>query len=189
MKKILEATLEKIDFYSLVARWASILAFTLLTIAAAHVAIPLPFTPVPLTLQTLFVLLSGAFLGSWAGGASQAGYLVLGILGLPVFAGGAFGIARLLGPTGGFLMGFFFASLFLGYFFKKENISWLKVLLGMFLATLIIHTLGLLQLAFVLRISLKAAFFKATLPFVLVDSLKIILASAVYKSWKKLPDF
>ncbi len=74
---------------------------SLIVAGLAQIRIPLPFTPVPLTGQTLGVLLVAAALGSSRGAASLALYLVEGLLGLPVFAGGPLGIARLLGPTGG----------------------------------------------------------------------------------------
>ncbi|MFN2327253.1 MAG: biotin transporter BioY, partial [Gemmatimonadales bacterium] len=76
-------------------------AFALATAFGAHVAVPL--TPVPVTLQTLFVVLAGAMLGPRLGAASQIAYLGMGIAGLPVFVGG-FGLAYLAGPTGGYLL-------------------------------------------------------------------------------------
>lgn len=86
---------------------------------SAQAAVPLPFTPVPLTLQTLFVLLSGALLGSKRGPASVVLYIVLGIVGIPVFASGGVGFARLAGPTGGYLLGFTAASFAVGFLFER----------------------------------------------------------------------
>src|SRR3954468_18101246 len=93
---------------------AALVAFvTVLTIAAAQVSIPLPFTPVPFTLQPMIVLVGGAALGSRLGAASQVLYLALGLAGLPVFAASAVlpqGLLRLFGPTGGYLMSYPFAA-------------------------------------------------------------------------------
>src|SRR4030095_13090228 len=87
----------------------AVLFVTVLTIAAAQISIPLPFTPVPFTFQPMVVLVGAAVLGGRLGAASQILYLTLGILGLPVFAASPVlsqGIARLLGPTGGYLMAY-----------------------------------------------------------------------------------
>src|SRR5205809_6866283 len=98
-------------------RVAAVLFVTVLTIAAAQVSIPLPFTPVPFTLQPMIVLLGGAALGSRLGMSSQVLYLALGLAGLPVFAASSVlpqGFARLLGPTGGYLMSYPFAAFVAG---------------------------------------------------------------------------
>jgi len=85
-----------------------------LIICGAYISFPLSFSPVPIVLQNFFVLLSGLLLGAWYAALSVLLYLFLGSIGLPVFAGGAGGIAHLLGPTGGYLIGFFFSALFVG---------------------------------------------------------------------------
>ncbi len=90
-------------------------AFSLLTAAGAYLAVPLGFTPVPITLQTLFVLLSGGLLGPVAGAASQLLYLALGVSGVPVFAFGGGGLPWVLGPTGGYLLAFPLASALVGW--------------------------------------------------------------------------
>src|SRR6476661_4466906 len=98
-------------------RAASVALFVALTAAAAQVSIPLPFTPVPLTLQPMVVLLGGAVLGARLGMSAQALYLLLGIAGLPVFAASPVlpqGALRLIGPTGGYLMSYPFAAFVAG---------------------------------------------------------------------------
>jgi len=100
-----EAVLERLMgrvAYKVVA----VVAFSLLVALAAKVRIPLPWTPVPITLQVLPVLLSGALMGPGLGAASMGLYLLLGLLGLPVFAEGGSGPAYFLGATGGYLLGF-----------------------------------------------------------------------------------
>ena len=103
-------------------RIASLLFVTVLTIAAAQVSVPLPFTAVPLTLQPMVVLLGGLALGSRLGSASQILYLAAGIAGLPVFAASAVlppGPLRLLGPTGGYLMAYPLAAFVTGYLAER----------------------------------------------------------------------
>src|SRR3989338_5867789 len=97
--------------------------FAALTGAVAWFKIPLPFTPVPITLQTLMVLLSGAMLGSYYGALSMIIYLILGALGLPVFAGGSSGVGALLGPTGGYLFSYPVAAFFIGKMLEKRKLS------------------------------------------------------------------
>ncbi|MDP3765716.1 MAG: biotin transporter BioY [Nanoarchaeota archaeon] len=97
--------------------------FAALTAAVAWFKIPLPFTPVPITLQTLVVLLSGAMLGPYYGALSMAVYIAVGAIGLPVFAGGASGIGVLLGPTGGYLFSYPIASFVTGKMLEKKSLS------------------------------------------------------------------
>lgn len=90
----------------LAVKAGAVLAFVALTAVAARVRIPLPWTPVPITLQVLPVFLSGALLGPKLGAISMGAYLLAGLLGLPVFAGGRGGLEVLLGPSAGYLLGF-----------------------------------------------------------------------------------
>src|SRR4029078_10448650 len=104
-------------------RAAAVLFVTLLTIVAAQISIPLPFTPVPFTLQPMVVLLGGGALGSGLGMSSQALYLFLGVAGLPVFAASPVlpqGFARLLGPTGGYLLSYPFAAFAAGWLGERS---------------------------------------------------------------------
>ena len=87
-------------------RVLAVLTFAIATALGAHVGIVLPITPVPITLQLVFVVLAGALLGPRLGAASQLVYLAAGIAGAPVFSNGGFGLAHLLGPTGGYLLAF-----------------------------------------------------------------------------------
>ena len=97
--------------------------FAALTAAVSPIKIPLGFTPVPITLQTLMVLLSGALLGPYYGALAMILYILVGALGLPVFAGGSSGIGALLGPTGGYLFSYFIAAFVIGKMLEKKNIS------------------------------------------------------------------
>ena len=95
--------------------------FAALTAAVSPIRIPLGFTPVPITLQTLMVLLSGAILGARYGALSQVLYLSVGILGLPVFAGGSSGLPVLFGPTGGYLLSYPIAAFCIGWLSEKKR--------------------------------------------------------------------
>lgn len=97
--------------------------FASLTAAVSFFKIPLPFTPVPITLQTLMVLLSGAMLGSSYGALAMIIYLLLGAIGLPVFSGGSSGLGALLGPTGGYLLSYPIAAFVIGQMIKTKKIT------------------------------------------------------------------
>ena len=127
-------------------RFIWIFSFSVLTAVSAQFTVPVK--PVPFTLQTMAVLLSGAFLGSRKGALSQVIYLALGILGLPVFAqtpGGAIGFERLIGPTGGYLLAFPIAAFITGFLIEM-NKSYVIVVSSMFIGSLIIIVMGALFL-------------------------------------------
>src|SRR3989338_746953 len=117
--------------------------FAALLAAVAPFKIPLGFTPVPITLQTLVVLLSGAMLGPYYGALSMLLYITVGALGLPVFAGGGSGIGALLGPTGGYLFSYFIAAFAIGKILQlRKTPKYLDYVLAMIEGTVIIYTLG-----------------------------------------------
>src|SRR6266550_605415 len=138
---------------------------------AAQVAIPLPGTPVPMTLQPMAVLLVGGLLGARLGALSMILYLAMGAAGLPVF-----GIARLFGPTGGYLLAYPVAAYAVGVLTPgwQPGVSrpWLRTALGVISGLLLIHLGGLAQLA-ILTGNLSAAARFGTVPFLLGDLLKI----------------
>jgi biotin transport system substrate-specific component len=103
----------------LAARFAAALLFTTATAVCARIAFHLWYTPVPITLQVLGVILSGLVLGSRWGAISQIQYLMLGAMGVPVFAGGIGGPAAFVGPTGGYLLGFVAGAYLAGLVFEK----------------------------------------------------------------------
>lgn len=147
--------------------------FTVLIIIGSYISIPLPFTPIPFTLQVLFVLLSGIILGSYYGFMSSLLFLILGIIGLPVFSGGHGGFVAVVGPTGGYLFGFLIAPLMIGYFSKKSK----KLIpIGIILGIVVIHLLGVLWLARVNMLSVSKAFLIGSLPFIPFDLIKGFIA-------------
>ncbi len=155
-------------------------AFTILTALGAFVWIPLPFTPVPITLQTFFVLLGGAILGRRLGASSQLLYLGLGGLGLPIFAGvGGGGLSRLVGPTGGYLIGFVLAAYLVGRMAKKKKANLWSLMLIMGVGEGIILFLGTLWLACVLRIGIGQSLYLGLIPFLPGDMVKLAAAASV----------
>ena len=155
---------------------------------AAQARIPLPWTPVPITGQTLAVLLAGVLLGHWWGGISLAFYAGLGAVGLPWFAGWTGGAGILAGPTGGYIIGFILAALFLGHFTDKyiRARSFFSMLALMLFANFVlIYIPGLVQLHLWLNlVNGEAASFYQVLamglfPFIAGDVTKAIAAAAV----------
>ncbi len=151
----------------------------------AQVKIPLPFTPVPLTGQTFAVLLAAAVLGSKRGAASMAFYIALGAFGLPVFAGGAAGMAYLSGATLGYLIGFVFAAYVIGSLAERgleRNIR--TSLLPFLVGTIIIYTFGVAWLAILLG-SFGKAVTAGLIPFLVGDIIKLIAAAlSLPAAWK-----
>ena len=234
--------------------------FASITGAIAWFTIPLPFTPVPINTQTLMVLLSGAMLGGEYGALAMLLYLLLGVIGLPVFAGGASGIGVLLGTTGGYLLSYPVAAfavgkmmraekltaflkyfsfvvillligivladalfklgilklwnaaakhytpmvamltdtqrilliiisaailgslLFLIYYAKKTKKFSLDTLFAMFTGTLIIYIFGAVQGKFVTGLGVSAIFVGWVLPFIVGDTIKLLIAAWIAKS-------
>ena len=163
------------------ASWVmGVTIFTTLTTLGAFVRIPLPFTPVPITLQTFFVLLGGAVLGSAAGSSSQSLYLILGAGSLPVFAGARGGLSHLAGPTGGYLIGFVVAAYLVGKMVeRKDSLMWLT--LAMLAGTGVIYLLGGLRLGWFLRVGIKETLYLGVIPFLPGDILKLVSVVLVYK--------
>ncbi len=134
---------------SIPKKLALALVMVAVTALLAQLKFPLPWSPVPITGQTLGVLLAGVLLGQWWGGISMGLYAVLGVVGLPLFAGWSHGLSVLAGPTGGYIIGFVLASLFLGYFSDKyvRSRSFLVMLgLMLFANFVLIYIPGLVQL-------------------------------------------
>ena len=175
-----------------------VLAFSLLTALSAQIAIPLSFTPVPITGQTFGVLLTGALLGPRLGAAAMVLYLLEGGAGLPFFAGGAGGAARLAGPTGGYLLSYPFAAALVGWLAVR---GWdrrpLPMLAAMLLGSLVVFALGASQLSFfspmrpgvplVPHMGLPEAMIEGVYPYLPGDAVKALLAAGLLPAgWKML---
>ena len=155
-----------------------------LTGLLAQVRLPLPFSPVPVTGQTLAVLLAGVLLGRWWGGASMGLYVGLGAIGLPWFSGWASG----LGATGGYLVGFVLAALFLGHVIDKNirSLSLARMMgLMLFANFILIYVPGLIWLGLWLNfvsgtaVSLVALLGMGAVPFIVGDVTKAVAAAAI----------
>jgi biotin transport system substrate-specific component len=164
---------------------------TVLTAVAAQISVPLPFTPVPLTFQPMVVLVGAAALGSRLGMASQVLYLALGIAGLPLFAASPAlpqGAARLLGPTGGYLMSFPLAAFVAGFLAERGfDRRYPTALLAMLCGLAVVFAGGLLWLMIASRppVGVSAALAAGFLPFIVPDLLKLLVAAAVMPGlWK-----
>lgn len=165
-----------------------VLGGSFLIALSAQIAIPLPFSPVPITGQTFAVLVVGMLLGRWRGTAAIFAYLVEGSLGLPVFAGGAAGIVKILGPTGGYLVSFLPAAYLAGYLAEKgwdRKVS--TTFWAMILGNVVIFGFGALWLA--RFVGIDKAFSLGVLPFLAGDVVKIGLATIVLPGvWKLLSE-
>lgn len=160
-----------------------VLFFALLIGFSAQIKIQLPFTPVPITLQTFFVILSGAYLGFSKGVFSNIMYISAGLSGFPIFAGFGSGIIHLLGPTGGYIFGFIFASGVAGIL---KNKGWTKnftmSLLLMIFSSIVIYFIGILWLGFYL--GFDKIIQVGVIPFLPGDILKIIIGSFILSNKK-----
>ncbi len=175
---------------SIPKKLALALGIACLTGLVAQIRILLPWSPVPVTGQTFAVLLAGVLLGRWWGGTSLAIYAGLGAAGLPWFSGWSGGLGYLAGPTGGYIIGFILAALFLGHFTDTyiRSRSFLSMLALMLFANFIlIYVPGLLQLGlWVNLVKGEPATFTALLgmgaiPFIAGDITKAVIAAAIAK--------
>jgi biotin transport system substrate-specific component len=154
----------------------SLLLGAAIVAASAQVALPVPFSPVPMTLQGLAVILVGGVFGAAAGAGAMTLYLVAGIFGAPVFAMGGSGLARLLGPTGGYLLAFPIAAIVAGVVGERGRPG--RCLLGALAAMIVIHLGGWAHLALVSGAGTRAVSLGIA-PFLAQDSLKVLLAALV----------
>jgi len=168
-----------------------VISFAIITAISAQISIPIK--PVPFTLQTMVVLLAGAFLGAKNGAYSQVMYIFLGAIGLPVFAqtaDGTMGFARLIGPTGGYLLAFPIAAYLVGVLTEK-NQKYLTVIISMFVAEIVVIFFGTLYLYaaylhnFVDAVKAGAAIFTVWM------AVKVFTAASIYfaiaKKQSRLP--
>lgn len=160
-----------------------ITAFALTTALAAFVRVPLPFTPVPLTLQTLVVLFSAGIMGRKAA-ASQAIYIALGAAGLPVFNGAVGGFAHLLGPTGGYLLGFAAVAFIIGWLLEGRR-GIVMTIGAMAIGSILILAAGSAWLASLLIIDALSALRLGAFPFLAGDLAKAGIAGLMVWGWKR----
>jgi biotin transport system substrate-specific component len=165
---------------------AIVIGASLFVALCARVTIPLPFTPVPLTLQNFGVLLVGLSLGGRRGFAALALYLAEGISGMPVFSPtGPGGIAQLLGPTGGFLLAYPFVAGIAGWVFENGKKTFARAFTASFLAELYLFAGGLSWLA-ILTHSVAQAIRFGLYWFVFAEIIKIMSAAALASGWQRV---
>jgi len=161
------------------SRVARILAFVAFTGIGAQLAVRLPFTPVPVTMQTLFVVLAGVTLGPRDGFYAMISYLALGVSGIPVFAGFGYGPAILFGSTGGYLIAFPVAALVSGWIYERSKRNRAALAGGALCGSMLIILSGTLHLSLVSGLSIGQTVPIAATPFIAGEVLKAFLAAFV----------
>jgi|SRR4029079_3833542 biotin transport system substrate-specific component len=165
---------------------AMIAGASLLVATCARIYIPLPGTPVPLTVQNFAVLLVGLALGPWRGFAALSLYLMEGASGLPMFSPtGPGGIAQLIGPTGGYLIAYPFVAALTGYIFVRGRQTFAGAALASTAGEILLFTCGLGWL-FLLTHSLRQAMALGLYWFIFAEVLKVMFAAGAVKAWSRL---
>ena len=162
-----------------------IAAMTAITCIMGPLSIPLPFSPVPISLTVLAVYLSAYVLGMKYGTISYITYLLIGFVGAPVFSGFTGGAGRLAGPTGGYLIGFIFMALIVGFFIDHFNANTVKTVIGMILGTIVCYVFCTLWLAHSSGTSFVASLQIGVLPYIPADIIKMIIAIIIGKPVRK----
>lgn len=166
-------------------RVALVVGASLFVSICARVSVPLPFTPVPLTLANFAVLVVGLTLGSRAGFAALALYLAEGAMGLPVFSpAGPGGVAQLLGPTGGYLMAYPFVAFVAGFIAERGNKTFLRFAVASVTAEILLFISGVSWLAAVAHTDASQAAQFALYPFVFAEVMKVTAAAGSAKKLK-----
>jgi biotin transport system substrate-specific component len=163
-------------------RWM-VLASLMAALTAVGAYIHVPIGPVPIVLSTLFVLLAGLLLGSRWGLTSMGLYLLVGAIGIPVFAGGKGGFAHFFGPTGGYLFGYVLASWITGFISERARGLLILDIFAVLVGSLAIYGLGIPWLKMVTQLSWPKTLMVGVVPFLIGDAVKasvaIILARAI----------
>jgi len=137
----------------------------------------LPVSPAPISLGTFGVYLAGVILGTKMGVTSVTVYLILGAIGLPIFAGFMGGISRFFAPSGGYLISYILIALLTGYFsdkfYGKKNIL---IIVGMIIGTLMCYFVGSAYMSYKMGFDISTAFIKGVIPYIIGDTIKMIVA-------------
>ncbi|MEW5807715.1 MAG: biotin transporter BioY [Acidobacteriota bacterium] len=166
----------------------SVFFFCILTALLSQVKVPLPFTPVPFTLQVLAVFLTGYFLSSRLAPLSMVLYLAAGLMGFPVFSGASAGFSSLAGPTGGYIVGFIPAALAIAYLKERNILRRFNFIVTIVSGMTIIYFFGLIHLILYVKaltglqgsLLLMHTFNIGVFPFILIDASKGIIAASLY---------
>lgn len=149
---------------------------TAVTCILAPLSIPLPFSPVPLSLTNLVLYISIFILGWKSATISYLVYLLLGTVGLPVFSGFAGGLGKLAGPTGGYLVGMIFLTVISGYIAKRYHRKPVIIFLGMLLGSAVNYLFGTLWLCMQLHLSFLEGLMTGVVPYIAFDIIKMVIA-------------
>jgi len=162
-------------------RWM-VLASLMAALTAVGAYIHVPIGPVPIVLSTLFVILSGLLLGSRWGLTSMGLYLLVGAIGMPVFAGGKGGFAHFFGPTGGYLFGYVVAAWITGFISERSRGLLVLDILAVVVGSLTIYTLGVPWLKMITQMSWPKTFMGGVIPFLIGDAMKAAVALVLARS-------
>lgn len=143
------------------------------------ITLPIPISPVPISLVTFVIYLSAYILGMRQATISCLLYLLIGFVGLPVFSGFTGGVGRILGPTGGYMIGYVFMAVISGFFIDRWIIKRVLHIVGMVLGTIICYLFGTIWLSIQAGMSFSVALGAGVVPFLIGDSLKIIMAVSI----------
>lgn len=166
--------------------------FTALTGICACIAVPLPFTPVPVSLATLAVLLSGGLLGAKYGAISQIVYIVLGAIGIPIYHSFTSGVGILVGPTGGYLVGYIAMAFVIGLLIKRlplnkyKGYSVISIGIAITIGMYVCYALGTLWFMLTTGTGLWSALAMCVLPFLPGDALKLIAGTILIKKLRPI---
>lgn len=152
--------------------------FAALTAICTQISIPLPFTPIPFTMQLFSVSLAAIILGPKLSFISQLTYVLIGAIGVPVFSFMSGGLQKLAGPTGGYIISFPIAVLIVGYFTSESKRLPVKIL-GSLLGLASIYAIGTIQLSIVANMDFSKALFAGVIPFIPLDLVKLSLSLIV----------
>lgn len=161
--------------------------FSALTAICSYINIPLGFTPIPMNLATLAVFLTGGLLGKKYGTLSIAVYILMGTVGVPVFAGFQSGVGVLAGPSGGFLIGYIAAAFITGLSMEKlasrDSALWIS---GMLAGQIVCYLSGSLWFMFITGTEIMATLLACVFPFILGDLIKIAISTLLIKRLRKI---
>ncbi|MEG0005745.1 MAG: biotin transporter BioY [Clostridium sp.] len=149
---------------------------------SAFIAFPVPFSPAPFSAQTIMINIIALVLSPKHALAAVGGYILLGAFGIPIFAGGTAGLAKLAGPTGGYLIGFLVAAPIMSYL-KGQGISFKRYgIVTIFIGMPIIYIIGTPWLGFITNMDIKAAILTGVAPYVVGDILKCLVSALIASS-------
>ena len=178
-KFIMEQQTMKIQDLTLIALMAA------LTCILGPMSITLPFTPVPISFTNLLIYIAVMVIGMKRGTISYLVYLLIGAVGLPVFSGFSGGLAKLAGPTGGYLVGFIFLALISGFFVEKFSGNIVMAVIGMVLGTAVTYAFGTIWLCAQMHLTFVQGLYAGVIPYLPGDAAKIVIAIIVGSAVKK----